>query len=365
MAFFFDDELRRRRRSRGPSVGWTLLLVAILGATALAWIPSPYVLQQPGSTFDTLGSVTIDDDEIDLIDIPEETIYPTEGSLRLLTVGVVGSRRTPIPWLDVLKAWFDPSKAAIPVESVYPEGQTVEQSNEVNHLLMTESQKAATAAALVQLGHDVPTVLTVHDIVADSPAEGQVQKGDQIVSVNGEALPDAGALQDAVADSELSAIELGLVRDGQNLSVTLIPVEGLASRPIVGVTVQTSYDFPFEVDIQLRKVGGPSAGMMFALGIIDKLTPGPLTGGEEIAGTGTITADGVVGPIGGIRQKLYGAHEAGSQWFLAPAQNCDEVVGHVPDGLTVFAVSTLNEAMDVVEAIGKGDTSRLQGCGSA
>src|SRR5690554_7304584 len=91
VAFFFDDEPRPRRR--GVRVGWTLLLVAVIGTTALAWMPSPYVIQQPGSTFDTLGSVTIDDDEVELIDVPGETVYETDGSLRLLTVGVVGSRR--------------------------------------------------------------------------------------------------------------------------------------------------------------------------------------------------------------------------------------------------------------------------------
>ena len=146
MAFFFDDEPRPRRR--GVRAGWTLLLVAILGTTALAWMPSSYVIQQPGTTFDTLGSVTIDDEEVELIEVPGETVYPTEGSLRLLTVGVVGSRRTPVPWLDIVKAWFDPSKAVIPVDVAYPMGQTVEQSNEENALLMNESQQAAAAAAL-------------------------------------------------------------------------------------------------------------------------------------------------------------------------------------------------------------------------
>src|SRR5690606_27619428 len=150
VTFFFDDDPPRQRRARGPRVGWTLLLAAVIGATALAWIPSPYVIQQPGATFDTLGSVTIDDSEVDLIEIPDEQVYPTSGSLRLLTIGVVGSRQTPVPWLDILRAWFDPSKAAIPVDVAYPEGQTVEESNAENELLMTESQKAATAAALLE-----------------------------------------------------------------------------------------------------------------------------------------------------------------------------------------------------------------------
>jgi PDZ domain-containing protein len=102
---------------------------------------------------------------------------------------------------------------------------------------------------------------------------------------------------------------------------------------------------------------------MFALGIIDTLTEGELNGGENVAGTGTIEADGTVGPIGGIRQKLYGARDAGAQYFLAPASNCDEVVGHVPDGLQVIRTSTLEESLDALEVIADdGDVDALPTC---
>jgi len=134
-------------------------------------------------------------------------------------------------------------------------------------------------------------------------------------------------------------------------------------NPIVGITVGADYDFPFDVKIQLEKVGGPSAGMMFALGIIDKLTPGALNGGQDIAGTGTIAVDGSVGPIGGIRQKLYGAKDGGAEFFLAPAANCGEVAGNIPDGLTVFAVDTLDDALAALEVVAQdGDIAALPGC---
>jgi PDZ domain-containing protein len=120
------------------------------------------------------------------------------------------------------------------------------------------------------------------------------------------------------------------------------------------------------VEIRLDDVGGPSAGMMFALGIVDKLTPGAMTGGEIVAGTGTIDSDGAVGAIGSIRQKLWGADENGAAWFLAPETNCDEVVGNVPDGLEVFAVATLEEAREIVETVGEGgDTSSFARCETA
>ena len=121
-------------------------------------------------------------------------------------------------------------------------------------------------------------------------------------------------------------------------------------------------DSDIDATFGLQDVGGPSAGSMFALGIVDSLTPGDLTGGKDIAGTGTIEIDGQVGAIGGIRQKMAGAQDAGSDYFLAPASNCSEVVGHEPRGMEVFAVSTLHEAVGAVEAIAAGDTSGLTTC---
>jgi PDZ domain-containing protein len=123
------------------------------------------------------------------------------------------------------------------------------------------------------------------------------------------------------------------------------------------------FTFPFDVEISLEKVGGPSAGLMFSLGIIDTVTPGDLTGGKHIAGTGTISPDGLVGPIGGIEQKLQGARAGGATLFLAPAANCQEVAGRIPDGLQVVRVETLAEARDAVERAGNGqDTSGLPAC---
>ena len=135
----------------------------------------------------------------------------------------------------------------------------------------------------------------------------------------------------------------------------------------IGVTPGVGYDFPFDVTIQLDSVGGPSAGLMFALGIIDTLTPGFLQGGADVAGTGTINQAGEVGPIGGIRQKLIGADDNGADWFLAPADNCDEVTGHVPDGMTVFSIRTLDDALAALDAIRAdaktaADTDALEQC---
>jgi PDZ domain-containing protein len=133
-------------------------------------------------------------------------------------------------------------------------------------------------------------------------------------------------------------------------------------RAVIGVVPGAGYVSPIDVKLQLGNVAGPSAGLMFALGIIDTMTPGRLNGGEHVAGTGTITASGRVGPIGGIQQKLYGAQGNGADYFLAPASNCDEVVGHVPEGLRVFRVASLDRAVAAVEAIAAGRTEDLPTC---
>nr|WP_269212671.1 MULTISPECIES: S16 family serine protease [unclassified Schaalia] len=119
---------------------------------------------------------------------------------------------------------------------------------------------------------------------------------------------------------------------------------------------------PVDIHIDLENITGPSAGMMFALGIIDRMTPGDITGGQKIAGTGTVSYDGQIGPIGGIQQKMRGAVRDGAMWFLAPQMNCSEVIGHIPEGLHVFSVSTLSEAKAAVEAIASGRTQQLPTC---
>ncbi len=344
-----------RRPDRGRT-GFVLLTSAFVLVLLLGVLPAPYVIEQPGPVYDTLGTSEHEGTDRPLISIPGQETFPTTGELNLLTVSVLGSPETPPHWLDVATAWFDPSKAVVPVESVFPPDVSRKERDEENRVLMVNSQRDAIAAALLELGYDVPGIITVQGIVEGEPAEGVIEEGDRITSVNGTAVTDYGELQDLIAENGSDRpVELGLTRDGTAMTLQVTPRQR-EDASVIGVLVTTDYTFPFDVSIQLDDVGGPSAGMMFALGIIDKLEPSELTGGENIAGTGTIDAQGVVGPIGGIRQKLYGADRAGADYFLAPARNCDEVAGHVPDGLEVFAVSTLDDSLAVLKAVAD-DTS--------
>ena len=366
MPLFTDIEPDARPDPRRRRTGWAFLGVGLVGLVAVALVPAPFVIEQPGPVYNTLGEVTVGEKTVSLIDIPGEKTYPTDGTLDMLTVSIRGNRENLPNWLEVAAAYFDSSRAVVPVDLVYPEGQTVEQSNQQGAVDMANSQKAAVAAALTDLGYDVPSTLTVVETSEGSPSDGVLEADDVIVSVNGKTFADVAALRAEIADNgtDTPAV-VDILRDGEPLTFDITPVLGTGDKPapILGIVVGGDYDFPFEVKIQLENVGGPSAGMMFALGIIDKLTPGELNGGENVAGTGTIDASGVVGAIGGIRQKLYGASNAGATFFLAPASNCNEVTGHIPAGLTVFSVETLDDALAALKAISSGgDTSALPTC---
>ena len=355
-----DDFSRRPRRLRAVPVGWLLLVAGVIAALVLSALPAPYAIERPGPVYNTLGSApTSGGGQRALITVPNARTYRTSGALDLLTVSVVGSREDPLTWAGVAAAWWDPSQAIVPIDLVYPQGQTQKQSDQEGAAQMATSKQEAVAAALRELGYPVPGTVLVQQVVPNSAATGLLRPGDEILTADGKSLEDATALRSLIARSGVGTpIVFGIRRGVATRTVTITPRagdDGTGRRvPLIGIVPGVRYDYPIDVRIQLDNVGGPSAGMMFALGIIDKLTPGALNGGQRIAGTGEIDAAGQVGPIGGIRQKMYGAKRAGATWFLAPAGNCSEVVGSVPAGLRVYAVSTLRQAVAAVRAIGTG-----------
>ncbi len=369
MALFIDDRnsaVRSPARRRITILGWILLVAAVFGTLAFTLVPAPYVIEQPGPVFNTLGTVANGSKQVPLIEIPGQKTYATSGALDMLTVNIAGSREQPPSWFEVAQAYLDSSTAVLPVDAIYPLGTSVEQSNAQATVDMQNSQKDAVAAALTHLGYTLPASLTVGGLAPKSPSTGILQKGDTILSVDGQATDSVLGLRAIIAKSGAGApVSIAIARGGEAKTVKVTPElsGGADPVPIVGIFPAIVYSYPFDVKIQLENVGGPSAGQMFALGIIDKLTPGKLNGGAKVAGTGTIDGDGVVGPIGGIRQKLYGARAAGATWFLAPYANCDEVTGHIPSGIRVFAVKTLDDSLAALKAIKAGSsTSGLLAC---
>ncbi len=318
-----------------------LLLVALL-------LPVPYVRVSPGPTFNTIGEF----DGTPLIEISGTPTFATTGQLDMVTISELGGPRGGLTLFQALAGWANPDDAILPRELLYPDDVTGEQVQQENAAAFSTSQSDATAAALTYLDRPVDEHVVVTAVVAGSPAEGVLDGGDRILEVNGTPITEPAQVGEAVRAQPIGATSTFTVeRDGEtlDLEVASVPNPDDPERPYVGISVGTLYVAPFDLEFTLQDVGGPSAGLMFSLGIVDKLTPGDLAGGRHVAGTGTITPDGQVGPIGGIRQKLAAAGNAGAELFLMPSVHCAEAAGHVPDGLTVAAVDTLTAAVDAVE----------------
>lgn len=333
--------------------------VAVLILSLVGLVPAPYAIIKPGPVYDTLSSVN----GRPLIRIDGRETYNADGSLDLTTVYSSGGPGSDVHVFDVVEAWLNPARAALPEDQVYPPGQSEEEAEEEAALQMVSSQENATAAALGELGIAVPTTLTVVGFSEEADAAAKLAEDDVITAVEGVPVPDLPQLRDRLQDVPPGRpTTVSVRRGGEARDVEVTTLAGADGQTLLGVLIDPTYDFPFSVTIEIENVGGPSAGMMFALGIIDRLTPGSMTGGEKIAGTGTIDSAGQVGRISSIRQKLIGARDAGARYFLAPAANCPQVVGAVPEGLQVVRVATLAEARRAVEAIGEGRAAGLPTC---
>ncbi|MFM6971298.1 MAG: PDZ domain-containing protein [Rhodoluna sp.] len=363
MSFFNSaGEVDNSATSSKPrrSFGFILLAIFAIGLLAIWVFPTPYVIEQPGPTFNVLG----DDKDVPVITVEGAESYSTSGHLDLLTVQIVGNREKTPSWLDVFVAWSDPARSVLPLDEVFPANQTVEQSKAESSAMMEQSQQEAIAVALTKLGYEVPVNIYISEVQKDSASSGQLVAADFVRTVNGQKVTSIEGLRTLVNEFDgKTPLKVVVDRTGEEKTFELTPAKDETGAWRLGIIVGYKYEFPIKVNLQLADVGGPSGGMMFALGIYDRLTPGELTGGKYIAGTGTIAATGSVGPIGGIQQKMFGAAKAGAKYFLAPADNCNEVVGHVPDGLKVFRVSNFDQAILVTQKIGQGDNlSSLATC---
>ncbi len=348
--------MSRPRRPQRRLITATALAV-ILGFVALA-VPTPYIVEVPGPALNTLGSVN----DQKLISVDGHESYPADGSLDMTTIYMLGGAQTRIPFIRVLQAWANPHEDVYPEEALYPRGATDEQISDQNAAEMDDSQQNSIAAALGSLDIHYTQELRVVGL-ATGTNKGVLRTDDVLKKIDGKPITDLDMLKAALRQDKKGTPELTVLRAGKAKDVRAKTSMSDDGQPQLGIYLGNHFTFPFDVKFGLSNVGGPSAGMMLALGIIDTLTEGDMTGGKSFAGTGTIDPDGKVGPIGGIAQKLVGAQKGGAEYFLAPADNCAEVVGRVPDGLTVIKVSTLDQARKAVESIGSGaDPGSLPAC---
>ena len=357
------------KRQRGGSkaivsakrgLGFFIALTFFLGLVTLVVLPTPYLIERPGPAFDVLGEV----DGQPVIQIQNQQSYESEGQLDVLTVSIVGRpERTP-SWIEIGLAWLDAKQKVVPVEALYPPNRTSEEIRAESSAMMEVSQQDAIAAALGYLNYETPREIYIAQVTADSPSSGKLVAADFVISVDGQRLTSIEQLRTIItAWDEVSSVEVKVNRNGIEVTEEVTPVKDAEGDYRLGILVGYKYDFPIDVELQLGEVGGPSGGLMFALGIIDRLTPGDMTGGLHVAGTGTIQQSGVVGPIGGVVFKLYGAKAAGATVFLAPAGNCPEIVGNVPDGLRVVKIDKLSDAVSALEKLSKNqDLASLPSC---
>lgn len=330
--------------------GVTVLLGAIVVAVLLGGIvgaPVPYVVLSAGPTLNTLGSS--EGKEVIQVDGAESS--DSAGQLRLTTVSV----RPETDLLSAVWAWFDNQEAVVPRELIYPPDQTEQQVEQRNAEDFRASQTSAETAALRELGY--PVRVTVTTVVAGGPSDGSLEVGDVLTAVDGEAVSSAqtltGLIRAKPAGSDLTVAYTRGGRAGRATITTRADRDG--EPPRIGVEIEQRQPHPFQLKINVEeKIGGPSAGLMFALGIVDKVRAEDLTGGKIIAGTGTIDEQGRVGAIGGVPQKLVGARAAGAVVFLTPADNCAEAAANAVPGLTLAKVATLDDALTALAAVREG-----------
>jgi PDZ domain-containing protein len=332
----------------------TLLIAgvcALAGLVVAAVVSVPYVALTPGPTLNTLSKAA----GKPIIQITGHRTYSTTGNLNLVTVSYTGGPGTNFNIFSALRAWLTPDDAVVPASEIYSSGQTQQQVVQQDTQQMLGSQEDATAAALCYLNISYTTVDSISATVKGTPAYGVLQPGDVITGVDGQQVNCHHDVVTMIRNRKAGApVTLTIDRNGATKTVTLVTKQ-VSGQPVVGIQLAPpTYKFPFSVKINLPDIGGPSAGMMFALGIVDKLTPGSLTDGRFIAGTGVIAPTGAVEPIGGIEQKMAGARAAGATIFLTPAANCSNTTGAVPAGLRLVKVSSLAGAISDLRAIEQG-----------
>lgn len=350
---------RRSAATVAAGVAVVLLVVALVAS------PLPYVTMEPGPTVDVLG----DTDEEPVVSIDGARTYPTTGQLRLVTVSE-STYEHQVRLVEAMGAWLDEEDALLPREVVFPEQTTGADERAVSAAQMVNSQDTAVAAALERLGYDLETFPEVVGVSADGPSAGKLELRDRLRRIDGRPTPTLRSVYRRLADVEPGdtvsvVVERGSFDDPdvERVRITTVADPDDPDRALIGIFPGTGYEFPFTVEVGIGSgIGGPSAGLMFALAIYDALTPGKLTGGRDIAGTGTITADGQVGDIGGVRQKVFGARRDGATLFLVPPGNCADVVGLDADGIRLARAESLESAIETLTAYADDPDADLPEC---
>lgn len=334
------------RRTYTLIAGIVLLVALIVGASQL---PTQYAAMGPGVTFNTLGK---DTDGKQVVDVAGRSTNKTNGNLNMTTV----SELDHLDILSAIRGWLSSDEAVVPREVLFPPDKTSKQIQQQDAQDFVQSQDSALSAALTYLHY--PNKVVVVGFADKSPAKGALPLGAAIEQVNGHPIKDLNALEAVMAQIQPGTPVRVTYQSGRKTGVatvkTTTPAKKGQKGAAFGISVAYQPYAPFNVTFNLKDIGGPSAGLMFALGLLDKIGKVDLTGGKFIAGTGTIDPNGTVGPIGGIPLKMIGARRAGATIFLVPKDNCAEAKAHHPSGLRLVKVNSLSGAVNALKQLNAG-----------
>lgn len=323
------------------------LVPIVVFGVLLAVVTVPFVSLGPGPTFDTLGEV----DGKQVVQIEGTQTHPTSGHLNMTTV----SQRDDLTLGEALSMWLSGQEQLVPRDLIYPPGKSRDEVDKANNADFKNSEDSAQYAALGYLKY--PEAVTVATVTDPGPTAGKLKPGDAIDAVNRTPVANVEqftALLKNTKPGQLVTIDYRRKNEPPGVVDITLGTNKDRDYGFMGVAVLDAPWAPFTVDFNLANIGGPSAGLMFSLAVVDKLTTGDLAGSTFIAGTGTITVDGKVGPIGGITHKMAAARSAGASVFLVPAKNCYEAVSDIPSGLKLVKVETLSSAVDALHALKSG-----------
>jgi Lon-like protease len=310
-------------------------VLALIGLVfALNFYRLPVVALSPGPMEDVLARLKVEGSRV----------YHSEGKLYLTSVGVDDNVRFYEALLDMANRDVE----LVPRAQLYPDEQDSSEIDRENAALMDRSKETATVVALREVGYDIePSGVEVIQVVSGAPADGKLRPGDRIAEVDGRAVDSTEEVRKAITGHEVGErVRFRVDRDKDEKTVA-VKAEEVDGDPRVGILLRDLFpELPVKVTIETENnIGGPSAGLMFTLSIIDKLTAEDLTAGRRIAGTGAVDLDGGIGAVGGVAEKLIAVSRQGVDTFLIPAGNCDSVRGRVPAGLRLVKVSTIKEAL--------------------
>jgi PDZ domain-containing protein len=323
------------------------LVPIVVFGVLLAVVTVPYVSLGPGPAFDTLGEV----DGKQVVDIKGTQTHPTSGHLDMTTV----SQRDGLSLAEALTLWLSGQEQLMPRDLVYPPGQSREEIDKANDVDFKESEHSAEYAALGYLKY--PQAVTVAAVNDPGPSVGKLQAGDSVQAVNGTPVATVEQFTSYLKNTKPGQpVTVDFRRKNAPPGVAQITLGSNKDRKygFAGLSVMNAPWAPFVVDFNLANVGGPSAGLMFSLAVVDKLTTGNLAGSKFVAGTGTIKPDGTIGRIGGIVHKMTAARDAGATVFLVPAENCYEATSGKLHGLQLVKVDNLGGAVNALHAVTSG-----------